>query len=127
MFKKSQKPAKGDHHNNASTSDTIASADTFDSDEHFAALEIELAKIIEKLKDDLSKLRTSRVDPSQFEGVTVIMDKDAGGEVLLKEIAHVVVKGRNLSIGVYEAAVCSPASYLLTTQKGGGTNCEDRM
>lgn len=123
-FKKTQKPAKGDHHTSTSTSDTPASVDTFDPDEHFAALETELAKIIEKLKDDLSKLRTSRVDPNQFEGVTVIMDKVANETVLLKDIAHVVVKGRNLSVGVYEAAVCFPASYLLYR---GGTDREGRM
>lgn len=115
--KKAQKPAKGDHHSSSSsTNDTPASADAFDSDEHFATLETELAKIIEKLKDDLSKLRTSRVDPSLFEGVTVIMDKTTNETVLLKDIAHVVVKGRNLSVGVYEADVC-PSIHLL--------NCAD--
>lgn len=123
-LKKSQKPAKGDHHINASTSDTPASVDTFDPDEHFAALETELAKIIEKLKDDLSKLRTSRVDPNQFEGVTVMMDKAANETVLLKDIAHVVVKGRNLSVGVYEAGVCCRASYI---RYRGGTDYQGRM
>lgn len=89
----------------------------FDSDGHFATLELELAKIIEKLKDDLSKLRVGRADLSPFEGVIVIMDKTTNETALLKDIAHVVVKGRNLSVGVYEADVC-PSSVFSIAQAG---------
>lgn len=87
------------------TNETPPPTKGFDFDEHFAALETELAKIIEKLKDDLSKLRTSRTDPSQFEGMTVSLDKATNESSLLRDIAHVVVKGRNISVGVYEATV----------------------
>lgn len=57
------------------------------------------------------------MDPSQFEGITVIMDKTANETALLKDIAHVVVKGRNLSVGVYEADVCAHLPPLLLLRR----------
>lgn len=63
--------------------------------------------MLEKLKDELSKLRTSRVDPALYENIQVVIDRE-GAKVSLRDIAHVVAKGRSVVVGVYEEDVSLP-------------------
>ncbi|KAI5847293.1 ribosome recycling factor-domain-containing protein [Morchella snyderi] len=98
--KKASKPAKGDHHH-VPTNEVPPPTGAFDFDTHFTDLESDLARVLEKLKDDLSKLRTSRVDPALYEGIQVPVDRE-GTKVSLRDIAHVVAKGRSVVVGVYE-------------------------
>jgi ribosome recycling factor len=78
-----------------------------DFDAQFAKLESEITRITDKLKEDLSKLRTGRADPGILEALEVVVDKSTHTAVLLKDVAHVVTKGRALAVTVYEAAVRS--------------------
>ncbi|KAH0609060.1 uncharacterized protein H6S33_001288 [Morchella sextelata] len=99
-LKKASKPAKGDHHHIPSN-EVPPPAGAFDFDAHFTDLESDLARVLEKLKDELSKLRTSRVDPALYENIQVVVDRE-GAKVSLRDIAHVVAKGRSVVVGVYE-------------------------
>jgi ribosome recycling factor len=60
---------------------------------------------MDKLKDDLSKLRAGQADPGLLEGLSVVVDKAAGTTAPLKDVAHVVTRGRGLAVTVYEATV----------------------
>jgi len=91
--KKAQKEATGG-----------ATESAIDFDAQFAKLENEIARITDKLKEDLSKLRTGRADPGILEALEVVVDKSMHTAVLLKDVAHVVTKGRALAVTVYEAA-----------------------
>jgi len=65
----------------------------------------DIARLTDRLKDDLSKLRAGRAEPSILEELRVVVDKAKGDTVPLKDVAHVVTKGRGLAVTVYEAAV----------------------
>lgn len=68
----------------------------------FTKLDVDIANLTERLRDELSKLRAGRADPSIFE---ILKIKNFDGTVLLRDIAHVVPKGRALAVTVYETTV----------------------
>ncbi|KAA8894263.1 ribosome recycling factor-domain-containing protein [Sphaerosporella brunnea] len=88
----------------ASSSSPSAAAETVDFDVEFKKLESEIARIEDRLRDDLAKLRAGRAEPSLLEGLPVTLDKAAGSSAPLRDVAHVVSKGRGLAVTVYEAA-----------------------
>ena len=71
----------------------------------FDKMEHDIALVFDRTKDDLSKLRAGRADPALLEGLAVMLDKAAGVSAPLREVAHVVTKGRGLAVTVYETAV----------------------
>ncbi|KAI5846873.1 ribosome recycling factor-domain-containing protein [Tricharina praecox] len=88
----------------ASAAEDAPTAEVIDFDAQFDKLESDIARIADRLKDDLSKLRAGRADPSILEGLDVVVDKAQGDAVPLRDVAHVVTKGRGLAVTVYEAA-----------------------
>lgn len=94
----------------ASAAEDAPTAEVIDFDAQFDKLESDIARIADRLKDDLSKLRAGRADPSILEGLDVVVDKAQGDAVPLRDVAHVVTKGRGLAVTVYEAAVCAPST-----------------
>lgn len=79
---------------------------SFDYAAHFESLEAQCNAHIDKLKTDITKLRAGgRNDPSTLESIQVVLDKSTGASASLRDIAHVLPKGRSLVVNVYEAAV----------------------
>jgi ribosome recycling factor len=76
------------------------------------------------MREELSKLRAGHAEPKLLEGLTVQLDKAAGSSAPLRDVAHVVSKGRGLAVTVYEAAV---SFWLLLIRFGGGADARDRM
>ncbi|KAL7270578.1 ribosome-recycling factor [Rhizina undulata] len=96
--------SKGGKDVTAATAPSTTGSGAFDYAEHFKGLEEETVEITARLKDELSKLRGGRADPGVFEALEVVLDKGSTEKSLLKDVAHVVPKGRALAITVYEAA-----------------------
>ncbi|CUS07348.1 unnamed protein product [Tuber aestivum] len=77
----------------------------FDYAAHFESLETQCVAHIDKLKTDIAKLRAGgRNDPGILENIQVVLDKSNGASASLRDIAHVLPKGRSLVVSVYEAA-----------------------
>ncbi|KAI5798928.1 ribosome recycling factor domain-containing protein, partial [Geopyxis carbonaria] len=74
----------------------------YDADVELSKLEGEITKISERLQEDLAKLRAGSTDPSVLGKLDVVIDKAAHTVVQLREVAHVVTKGRALAVTVYE-------------------------
>ncbi|KAM0722314.1 hypothetical protein Q7P37_001755 [Cladosporium fusiforme] len=69
----------------------------------FTALEADIAAAIERLKDDLSKLRAGgRFNPEVLESLRVQPDKTSAKKVKLSDVAQVVPKGRQVQVIVGE-------------------------
>lgn len=100
--KESSFPASRSNDDDDASTESVPTAADFDA--HFTKLESEITKISTKLTEDLSKLRAGRAEPSILENLDVIVDKADGKKTPLKELAHVVTKGRALAVSVYEAA-----------------------
>ncbi|CCX16318.1 ribosome recycling factor-domain-containing protein [Pyronema domesticum] len=75
----------------------------FDFEAEYNRLEGDIARINDTLKENLATLKTSEGNPKLLENVKVLIDKNAKTEALLKEVGHVVTKGRALAVTVYEA------------------------
>ena len=74
-------------------------------------LESDIATAIERLKNDLSKLRAGgRFNPEVLENLRVKLDKSANQTVKLSDVAQVVPKGRVVEITVWEKDVCDTVS-----------------
>lgn len=73
----------------------------------FSALEADIAAAVERLKDDLSKLRAGgRFNPEVLENLRVAPDKTAATKkVKLSDLAQVVPKGRTVQVMVGEKDV----------------------
>lgn len=72
----------------------------------FSTLEAEISSAIEKLKDDLSKLRAGgRFNPEVLEGLKVQVEKGSAKKVKLSDVAQVVPKGRVVQVIVGEREV----------------------
>lgn len=82
----------------------------FDFEAEYNRLEGDIARINDTLKENLATLKTSEGNPKLLENVKVLIDKNAKTEALLKEVGHVVTKGRALAVTVYEAEVRFPFS-----------------
>ncbi|KAG0635626.1 ribosome recycling factor-domain-containing protein [Tuber brumale] len=77
----------------------------FDYAAHFESLEKQCSAHIDKLKTDIAKLRAAgRNDPTTLENVQVVLDKATGASASLRDIAHVLPKGRSFVVSVYDAA-----------------------
>ncbi|KAK3719125.1 hypothetical protein LTR37_004689 [Vermiconidia calcicola] len=78
--------------------------DTPSEDPHdFANLEADIASTIERLKNDLSKLRAGgRFNPEVVENLRVQPDKSSTQTVKLSDLAQVIPKGRTVQILVGE-------------------------
>ncbi|RPA89345.1 ribosome recycling factor [Choiromyces venosus 120613-1] len=99
----SQKPSKA-HAYGDNTQDKTSSL-PFDYSAHFASLEEHCNTHITKLKSDIVKLRAGgRNEPGVLEGLQVTLDKSTGATASLRDIAHVLARGRILVVSVYEAA-----------------------
>jgi ribosome recycling factor len=99
LFKKSVKAGK---------KETVAEESKEGEDPYdFSTLEAGIEKALEKLNNDLSKLRTGgRFNPELLEAVRVHLSKDSKASIRLGELAQVLPKGgRNVVILVGEAAV----------------------
>jgi hypothetical protein len=72
----------------------------------FTALESEIATSIERLRDDLSKLRAGgRFNPEVLENLRVQPDKNNKQTVKLSDLAQVIPKGRTVQVLVGEKDV----------------------
>lgn len=100
---KAGKAAKEEKQASSSKSGNEASSDDpFD----FTALEADIANALEKLKNDLSKLRAGgRFNPEVVESLRVQPDKSADQTVKLSDLAQVIPKGRTVQILVGEKDV----------------------
>ena len=69
----------------------------------FSALEADIASVIERLKNDLSKLRAGgRFNPEVLENLRVQPEKSSTQTVKLSDVAQVIPKGRTVQILVGE-------------------------
>ncbi|PWW73340.1 ribosome recycling factor [Tuber magnatum] len=76
----------------------------FDFASHFESLERKCNAHIDKLKADIAKLRArGRNEPGILENLQVVLDKSTGASASLRDIAHVLPKGRTLIVNVHEA------------------------
>lgn len=72
----------------------------------FSALEADIAAAVERLKDDLSKLRAGgRFNPEVLENLRVQPEKSSNAKVKLGDLAQVVPKGRTVQVIVGEKDV----------------------
>lgn len=75
----------------------------------FTTLEAEIANALEKLKNDLSKLRAGgRFNPEVVENLRVQPDKSTEKTVKLSDVAQVIPKGRTVQVLVGEKDVSIP-------------------
>ena len=103
LLKKGAKAARDESKSNsASQKDASPTDDPAD----FSALEADIAAAVERLKDDLSKLRAGgRFNPEVLENLRVQPDKTSGAKVRLSDVAQVVPKGRIVQVLVGERDV----------------------
>jgi len=101
-----KKKGKADREKAEATEDEESGVveDPFD----FSTLEAGIEKALEKLKSDLSKLRTGgRFNPEILENVRVHLNKDSKNTIRLGELAQVLPKGgRSVMVLVGEKDVC---------------------
>jgi multidrug efflux pump subunit AcrB len=103
LLKKGGKAARDESKSqSASQKDAAPAEDPSD----FTALEADIAAAVERLKDDLSKLRAGgRFNPELLENLRVQPDKNSGSKVRLSDVAQVVPKGRTVQVLVGEKDV----------------------
>ncbi|KAF7910225.1 uncharacterized protein EAE98_012180 [Botrytis deweyae] len=89
---KSNKNSSSESDNSSSTSSSAAAEDNDPFD--FSTLQAGIDKSLEKLKNDLGKLRTGgRFNPEVLEGLRVKLGKDAKESFRLGDLAQVLPKG----------------------------------
>jgi ribosome recycling factor len=101
---KSKGGAKSEETSSKSSSSSAADAeDPYD----FSTLEVGIEKTVEKLKGDLSKLRTGgRFNPESLENVRVSLSKESKETIKLGDLAQVIPKGgRNIILLVGDKEV----------------------
>ncbi|KAK4938083.1 hypothetical protein LTR10_021404 [Elasticomyces elasticus] len=82
-----------------------------DDPSDFSALEADIATCIERLKNDLSKLRAGgRFNPETLENLRVAPQKSSTSTVKLSDVAQVIPKGRTVQIMVGEKDHVKPTS-----------------
>lgn len=105
LLKKGAKAAREEKQ--AASSKSEAADDPFD----FTTLEADIAAAIERLKNDLSKLRVGgRFNPEVLENLRVQPDKNSNQTVKLNDLAQVIPKGRTVQILVGEKDHLKPIS-----------------
>lgn len=101
LQKKGGKAARDE--SKAASKSKDSNEDPFD----FSALEGDIANAIEKLKNDLSKLRAGgRFNPEALESLRVQPDKNNKQSIKLSDLAQVIPKGRTVQVLVGEKDVC---------------------
>lgn len=97
----------------SSLANTPASSSGSEDPSDFSALEEEIAKTIERLRSDLSKLRSGgRFNPDVLEALRVQLGKGSDSAVVkLGDVAQVIPKGRTVQVLVGEQDVCSPLPF----------------
>ncbi|THV47924.1 hypothetical protein BGAL_0279g00050 [Botrytis galanthina] len=95
LLKKKDKGNKNSSSESESSSSTSSSAAAEDNDPFdFSTLQAGIDKSLEKLKNDLGKLRTGgRFNPEVLEGLRVKLGKDAKESFRLGDLAQVLPKG----------------------------------
>ncbi|KAK4989163.1 hypothetical protein LTR66_007119 [Elasticomyces elasticus] len=94
----------------SASSPSSGTDDPFD----FSTLETDIAKALEHLKNDLSKLRAGgRFNPEVLENLHVNLIKEGNVGVKLSDVAQVVPKGRTVQVIVGEKDVCTFHSSLV--------------
>lgn len=109
FLKKKDKGNKNSSSESESSSSTSSSAAAEDNDPFdFSTLQAGIDKSLEKLKNDLGKLRTGgRFNPEVLEGLRVKLGKDAKESFRLGDLAQVLPKGgRSVVVLVGEKDVC---------------------
>lgn len=103
LLKKGGKAARDESKAQASSQKDAAPAE---DPNDFSALEADIAAAVERVKDDLSKLRAGgRFNHEVLENLRVQPDKNAGAKVRLSDVAQVVPKGRTVQVLVGEKDV----------------------
>lgn len=120
---KAGKAAKEEKQASSKPGSEPSSDDPYD----FTTLEADIANALEKLKNDLSKLRAGgRFNPEVMENLRVQPDKNSDQTVRLSDVAQVIPKGRTVQVLVGEKDVRIPrlergnlrtADYLDSTSK----------
>ncbi|KAF2482422.1 ribosome recycling factor-domain-containing protein [Neohortaea acidophila] len=104
LLKKGGKAAREEKQASSKTESTV---DPFD----FSALESEIAKTIEHMKTELSKLRGGgRFNPEALENLRVRPEKNESQTVKLNDLAQVIPKGRTVQILVGEKDHVKPVT-----------------
>ena len=104
LLKKGGKAARDESKSQAASQGKDAAPTDDPSD--FSALEADIAAAVERLKDDLSKLRAGgRFNPELLENLRVQPDKNNTAKVRLSDVAQVVRKGRTVQVLVGEKDV----------------------
>lgn len=127
-MKKKDKAAKSSSSSSSSPSSEEASADDSDPFD-FTALQQGIDKSLDKLKNDLSKLRTGgRFNPEVLEALRVKLSKDSKENFRLGDLAQVLPKGgRSIQLLVGEKDVgfffCAINSFDFEGTEVNGTSC----
>lgn len=109
LFKKGGKAAREEKASAQKDSGSATAEDPSD----FSALEADIAAAVERLKDDLSKLRAGgRFNPEVLENLRVQPEKSSAEKVKLGDLAQVVPKGRTVQVLVGEKDVSMPPVLL---------------
>lgn len=86
--------------------DAAAAAAATEDPYDFSGLESDIASTLERLRNDLSKLRAGgRFNPEVVENLRVQPDKQSNQTVKLNDVAQVILKGRTVQILVGEKDV----------------------
>jgi hypothetical protein len=107
LLKKGGKAARDESKSQQQASSSKGAAAPADDPNDFSTLEADIATAVERLKDDLSKLRAGgRFNPELLENLRVQPDKNNAERVKLSDVAQVVPKGRTVQVLVGERDVC---------------------
>ncbi|KAF2164110.1 hypothetical protein M409DRAFT_68039 [Zasmidium cellare ATCC 36951] len=107
LQKKGGKAAREEKQAASKDSKDASSEDPFD----FSALEADIANSIERLKNDLSKLRAGgRFNPEAVESLRVQPDKNDKQTFKLSDLVQVIPKGRTVQVLVGEKDHVKPVS-----------------
>ena len=105
LSKKGGKAAREEKKADSKGKNDAAAAATEDPYD-FSGLESDIASTLERLKNDLSKLRAGgRFNPEVVENLRVQPDKQSNQTVKLNDVAQVIPKGRTVQILVGEKDV----------------------
>lgn len=115
-LKKGGKAAREEKQQSGRKESDGASEDPYD----FSNLEADIASALERLKNDLSKLRAGgRFNPEVLENLRVQVEKGSSKTVKLSDVAQIVPKGRTVQVIVGEKDVGHPTTIRMA---GGNHN-----
>lgn len=128
LLKKGGKAAREEKQQSSSKESGGANEDPYD----FSTLESDIASTIERLKNDLSKLRAGgRFNPEVLENLRVQVEKGSSKTVKLSDVAQIVPKGRTVQVIVGEKDVGlwkhGPGSLLVSADRSYSTSSQYRQ